>query len=63
MHVPLSVFSLVLATVFGPSAYEIYYLWYATSKYCLQTNIPYAINFKLVLFKCFPLDTTHLNII
>lgn len=39
-------FSLVLATVFGPSAYEIYYLWYATSKYCLQTNIPYAINLQ-----------------
>lgn len=47
-------FSLVLATVFGPSAYEIYYLWYATSKYCLQTNIPYAINFQIGVKKRFP---------
>jgi len=30
---------LVLAAVFGPTAYELYYLGYATSKNCLQIEI------------------------
>lgn len=30
---------LVLAAVLGPTAYELYYLGYATSKNCLQIEI------------------------
>ena len=33
--IPLSVFPLVFAAVLGPTAYELYYLGYATSKNCL----------------------------
>lgn len=37
--IPLSVFPLVFAAVLGPTAYELYYLGYATSKNCLQIEI------------------------
>lgn len=37
--IPLSVFPLVFAAVLGPTAYELYYLGYATSKNCLQVEI------------------------
>lgn len=32
-------FPLVFAAVLGPTAYELYYLGYATSKNCLQIEI------------------------
>lgn len=37
--IPLSMLPLVLAAVLGPTAYELYYLGYATSKNCLQIEI------------------------
>lgn len=37
--IPLSMFPLVFAAVLGPTAYELYYLRYATSKNCLQIEI------------------------
>lgn len=37
--IPLSMLPLVFAAVLGPTAYEVYYLGYATSKNCLQIEI------------------------
>lgn len=34
--VPLSMLPLVLSTILGSSAYQLYNLWNATGKYCLK---------------------------
>lgn len=45
VSVPLAMLSLVLATVLGPTADQIYNLWNATGKYCLRTNMCHYIRY------------------